>query len=47
MWRVGRGAVLDMWLGGKVCLKPTCVFLDEVVYCWNGKRQQGRGGLSG
>lgn len=27
----------DMWPGGMVCLKPTCVFLDEVVCCRKGK----------
>lgn len=33
----------DMWPGGKVCLKPTCVFLDEVVCCWKGKGGGGEG----
>lgn len=32
--RSGGGG--GMWPGGKVCLKPTCVFLDEVECCGRG-----------
>lgn len=44
MQRTGGGAVEDMWPGGRVCLKPTCVCLDEVVA---GKEQAGERGGSG
>lgn len=37
----------DMWPGGKVCLKPTCVFLDEVVCCRKGWWWWGVRGVGG
>lgn len=41
----GRGvAVEDMWPGGKVRLKPTCVFLDKVVCCRREELAGERGG---